>query len=317
MISAVLTVYNGEKYLERCLNSLKNQTNNDFELIVIDDGSTDNSLQIEKNFQGLIKNYKIYSGRHKGVSAARNIGISNSKGEYITFIDYDDWLEPNAVDIWEESLNSNTELQIFSFYRNDSYDGKTQIKTQIKSMTQNQAVLELLNNPHIKGYVWNKLFCVSVIQEHSLRFDENIKFCEDLKFCTDYILRCNSIRYIEHPFYHYCTSQGAITSRAFSVDKLTALEALEDIISNLSDNIEGISSLVIKQYKDFYYNMLISLIVYGKDCNQLTSDIEEELKKKLFIYNINEISSFRIGISVVLGRISISALFFLWKWLKK
>lgn len=116
MISVIIPIYNMEKYLDRCINSITEQSYKNIEILLINDGSTDNSLKICKKFQKEDERIKFFSMNHQGVSIARNLGIEKAKGKYIMFIDSDDWIEKDTIKTLYENIKNN-DMSICSYHR--------------------------------------------------------------------------------------------------------------------------------------------------------------------------------------------------------
>lgn len=194
-VSVVLPVYNAECYLRECINSILNQSYSNFELIIINDGSTDSSLSICKEYEILDSRIILYNQENHGVSFSRNIGIENSKGEYICFVDSDDVLN-------RESL----ENRVKGIGENDLYIGKYEIIDSAGNkkgeMPFDGKVYEWIGEDCLKylfahsgfgyqGYLWNKLFRNSIIKKNILSFDENISYNEDCLFVLQYLIKSN------------------------------------------------------------------------------------------------------------------------------
>lgn len=121
LISVIIPVYNAEKYLEQCLNSIKNQTYKNFEVIIVNDGSKDNTDSICKKFAQSDSRFRYFSKENGGVSSARNFGLDNANGHYITFIDGDDWVEHNHLEILIKSITeNNSDIAICSYKEFDN-----------------------------------------------------------------------------------------------------------------------------------------------------------------------------------------------------
>ena len=185
-ISVIVPVYNVEKYIERCLNSLVKQTIGDIEIIVINDGSPDNSQDIIDKFIGKYPD-KIVSliVPNGGVSKARNIGLERATGEYVGFVDSDDFVDITMYEqLYQKAKNDGADIVVSGY-------AKLYERTTIDYDLGNMDVFgkSLLESPEmiVKGvpYIWNKIFKRSMIEEHHMRF-ENFKIFEDLRIrCCD------------------------------------------------------------------------------------------------------------------------------------
>ena len=175
-VTIIVPVYNAEKYLEKCIKSLINQTYNNLEIILIDDGSLDKSWNICNNFAKKDTRIKVYHKENGGVSSARNWGLSNSSGKYILFVDSDDWLEDNMIEIlYREIEEQKVDVSICNFFCNDEKSQKINDKTNNKIISDDrkEKIKYLFEESLFGGYLWNKLIRKSIIGD--IVFDENVK----------------------------------------------------------------------------------------------------------------------------------------------
>lgn len=202
-ISVIIPIYNCQKYLSECLQSLSEQNISDFEVILVDDGSIDNSLKICEMYSRNKENVKVIHTNNNGVSAARNIGLKNAKGELITFIDADDVLDNNYLEILSHSIEIfNADLACCRYrFLPSTIDSITDDK--IKSMNASDFSIEVLNNIEIGGYLWNKMFKKEIIDKIQLTFPEGISVWEDKYFVLTYLNLCNKIVHINRFLYNY------------------------------------------------------------------------------------------------------------------
>lgn len=218
-ISIIMPVYNSEKYLGKCIDSVLTQSFCDFELLLIDDGSTDRSPQICDDYALKDNHVKVIHKDNGGVSSARNMGLSAVRGGYLCFFDSDDTLEPNALQLMYEKIsNGNYDLVIAGYNRYDE-DG-TKIfgmsRKEVEALSIDSALKEMYypKDEEYQGYLWNKMFRSDIIKNAGLKFNECIAFNEDRLFITQYI--CNSNRevaYTTTPVYNYVVrTSGAMGS---------------------------------------------------------------------------------------------------------
>lgn len=208
-ISVIVPIYNSEKYLEICLKSIQNQSLKDIEIILIDDGSTDNSGKIADDFSINDSRIKVIHQKNKGLSCARNFGIKISKGEYISFIDSDDWIEPTMFDeLYNIARENFTDILVSGVVveypienRSIIYIPNESIFTKEKSVF-GELFLELYNCK-LSNYAWNKLYKTSFLKENDIQFLEDGMPAEDLFFNLTAFLNAESIGVIKKTFYHY------------------------------------------------------------------------------------------------------------------
>ena len=218
-LSIIIPVYNSEEFLEKCINSLLAQTIKNFEIILINDGSKDRSLKICKKFEGIDKRVKVFSQENSGQSKARNIGIENATGEYITFVDSDDWVD---ADYYEKLVDAcdrhNADVACASILRVRKLSQKYRIKyTKEAVYTEPQQKIDIARVPDM-CYVWNKVYRHEFINKLELRFIEGM-FYEDVDFVTRAVFFSNKIVTVPDTYYHYWTNGNSTVKTMHKSDK--------------------------------------------------------------------------------------------------
>lgn len=179
-ISVIVPFWNSEKWLARCLDSLLKQRG-DFEFILVDDHSTDNGKEIAYEYCNKDKRFTLMSNRHaKGVSGARNTGLDCAKGEWVTFLDSDDEMNPNAYRMFEQMANTSANIVQANHLRHYEAIDKTVLK-----YANIGGVYRMSNLPQQWCMVWNKLIRKSFIDEHHIRFVDGLQYGEDEVFCLE------------------------------------------------------------------------------------------------------------------------------------
>ncbi|MCM1286168.1 MAG: glycosyltransferase [Acetobacter sp.] len=206
LISVIIPVYNVQKYLDRCIESIINQTYTNLEIILIDDGSTDMCPQMCDEWAKKDSRIKVIHKANGGVSSARNAGLEISSGTIVHFVDSDDWIEKNAYNNLIEHFDSSS-LLVFNAY---SYDGKL---TQMFdfNVSEIKGASNILTNL-IKGKLgftncWSKLFSLDIIKKYNLLFKTNYKIGEDYYFLYEYSKHIESVKFINEPLYYYDISR--------------------------------------------------------------------------------------------------------------
>lgn len=219
LVSIILPIYNCQLFLEKNIISILKQTYKNFELILIDDGSTDNSREILKDFEKKDKRIKVIYKNNTGVSDTRNTGIKIAKGEFITFFDADDYVEKtfleDTINIYK---NYNVELVITGFFseiegKNDNSFDKINMETKIyKNMDEIKQDFVNMWDKQILYNVWNKLYLKSIIDKYEINFPKD-NWGEDVEFNRKYLLNINSLYITQNCYYHYIRERkGAITN---------------------------------------------------------------------------------------------------------
>lgn len=250
-VSVIVPIYNAEKYLIECLESIINQTYKNIEIILINDGSTDNSLNICNRY----KKYnflKIISQPNQGVSCARNKGLKIASGKYIVFVDSDDYIAPNMI---EELVKGITKTDIAICEYNELYkDNVIPIKIDNKLTSINQEEAILLTFANAGGYLWNKIFKKDIIEKNNLYFDKDIHMLEDQLFVLKYLSKINKAKIIHKSLYNYRIRKTS-AARNTNDDKyntiIIALQKIAAIFQELKISPMAIKQKVIEySYKD-------------------------------------------------------------------
>ncbi|WP_371025208.1 glycosyltransferase [Paraclostridium ghonii] len=312
LISIIVPVYNAEIFLTRCLESIKNQTYLNLEVILVNDGSTDSSGLICDKYSKIDSRFICIHKENEGVSSARNIGLSLAKGKYIGFVDSDDWIEPNMFEnLYKLILDKNADIAMCGYVKQD-LDGNIlnkENKSQINLYNTWEALNNILDESKFRGFLCNKLFSKEIInQACDGKFKNDIHFCEDLLFCCQCILKSKVLVYDSTPYYHYIIHNNNTCKLNYSIKKLTSLTAVEEIIKL----IDGKNGININDYKTMYIHMNISLIMYGIYEKSINKSIYRDLKNNLHKYKIRDINKTKVKISCIVCRINTKAFYLLW-----
>ncbi|MBT2616776.1 MULTISPECIES: glycosyltransferase [unclassified Bacillus (in: firmicutes)] len=317
LISIIIPVYNAEKYLTKCLESVKNQTHQDLEVILVNDGSTDQSSSICNEYAQKDKRFNVIHKKNGGVSSARNEGLKVAKGEYIGFIDPDDWVEGCMFEkLYQLAIENNADISMCGYYK-EKVDGTVLnniINSPVIELTPIESINNILNKNDYRGFLWNKLFSADILKKTPVvDFNNEIHFCEDLLFCCQSILKCGSIVFDSTPYYHYIIHDNNASQSYFSPKKLTSLVALEKIIELLNDE----KDIEIKKFKNYYMHMNISLLMNGIYERKCKNEDRKRLKKNLFRFKLNDLTEKNIKFSCAITRVNIILFYFFWKTVNK
>ena len=211
-ITIVLPVYNVEKYLAQCLESITNQTFKDFECICVNDGSTDNSLKILQEYAQKDKRFKIITQENKGLSGARNTGIKNTNTKYLTFIDSDDWITENYLEVlYNKILETNSDIVRASYkfyYQKENLYVSARIREIHK--IDNNSNIERLYKGYAGAFAWGKIYKTALIKDNDIWFYEG-RNAEDCPFTAILYLYSTNIKFIEDELYFYRKHSLSIT----------------------------------------------------------------------------------------------------------
>lgn len=255
--SVIVPLYNCEKYIDKCLESLINQKYNDYEIIVVNDGSTDKSLEIVNSLIYDKKNIKVITQENQGLSGARNTGIKNSIGEYLVFIDADDFVEESLLFELDKTI-SDQDIIIYGFYSdtyvNDKFVSSKEMYCKNNDFSNCIEQMDILELSTILGFAWNKAYKRKFIKENNINFDVGISLIEDILFNSKVLMETNNLSIISKPLTHYINRVSRVT---LSTKKYTNLDEL--LYAGLSKRIE----IFEKFNKNFSINQKTNLFEFN------------------------------------------------------
>ena len=220
-ISVIIPVYNAERYLPTCIESLLVQTMPDFELLLINDGSTDNSKAVCDRYAAQDARIRVFDSPNRGVSAARNLGLDQARGEFVVFVDSDDWVVPEHLQQFAESGIGEDGIAFTNLFEERPGRRETP-RTRIYTMSDCRVmsghndcmpvIADLLRHRGF-GWTWNKMFSRATIERLELRFDESLHYAEDEVFTIQYCAHITHIVTFSRPTYHYRFVPGSLLHR--------------------------------------------------------------------------------------------------------
>ena len=262
LISVVVPCYNVEKYLEKCVKSIVDQTYTNLEIILVDDGAKDGTPELCDKLALTDSRIKVVHKLNGGLSDARNAGITVASGEYITFFDSDDWLEPDTIkNAYEKMISDNYDLVVWGYvadFVDDSENILNSRKCMVSGICENgdAVVLPRKGTLGLCGYAWNKLYKTDIIKDNNLLFEKGISLVEDILFNSLYFCRCEKIAFIDYIGNHYI-QRGRVTlgtkryENVFEL-KLMGCTARENILRHFGIDEKVIASVM----GGFYYGAL-------------------------------------------------------------
>lgn len=259
MVSIIVPIYNAEKYLKRCINSLVNQTYSDIEIILVNDGSTDNSKKICEAAAVKDARIEIINIKNQGVSVARNKGLEVAKGEYISFVDADDYVEADYVEQLLVTLkNKNVDIAYCSAVIEDENKKIIQVEYTTSKLIKTKNYDWNSNEAHcvVRGAIYPK----NIIK--GLKFDKNLYVGEDTYFFAQCLKRTSSVYCLKSNLYHYVQYKNSESHGKFNKKKLTEIYAWEKICHLFEENTSKVAcaircrNLIFLNYKYpiFYKN---------------------------------------------------------------
>lgn len=275
-VSIIIPIYNAEEHLQRCIDSVLKQDFADFELILMDDGSKDSSGKICDEYEALDERVRVIHKENTGVSDTRNLAISMAKGEYLQFLDSDDWITPDATGLMvRAAMENQCDMVISDFYRviGERLSHKGDIQED-GVLTREEFAVCMMEKPadFYYGVLWNKLYRRDLIEEYRLCMDKDISWCEDFIFNMEYIRHIKHIYVLRVPIYYYVKTPGSlVATQGTSISKTLRMK-----------------SMVFKCYNEFYKDVF---------------DEEDYEKRRLQVYRflIDAAGDGNVGLPVLPG----------------
>lgn len=211
LISVIITMYNVQKYARQCIDSVIHQTYQNLEIILVDDGSPDSVGEICDEYAKIDDRVRVFHKKNGGISSARNYGIDVAKGEWITFVDGDDWVEPDMYEsLYKTATENNVKVSACLFYEDYKDGSREQICTSKTSIFEGREEIfrAVVVDSALRGFAWNKLFRKDFLME-GYRFEEGKNY-EDVRFTKYVILNAPSVALVKKHLYHYRQRKNSI-----------------------------------------------------------------------------------------------------------
>lgn len=295
VLSIIVPVYNTAKQLRRCLDSIVPQLNNKVEVILVNDGSTDNSKDIICDYIDHYNQFRLYDKPNEGVSAARNIGLKVASGKYVTFLDSDDYVEPDYMRKIIENIHKmeqdELDLMIFGFYRKVGENCRVNLP-DAKGNIIKEIFTQKYNAP------WNKIFKKSLIDAYELEFPVSMKTSEDFLFLLDYVQNTCKIGVADECcIYNYCDNPcGAVnnTKEQYLIDTIKIYHKIQAMMKNHSISyINEIENSIMERYYYIVYNLL-RMGDNKKELRSILYTLNFDLKQMLNLDRKNKLKRFLV-----------------------
>lgn len=249
-VSVIIPVYNAERHLRECLDSVINQNYAEYKVLIIDDGSTDNSLEIAEEYSGKYDFIKVYSQINQGPSAARNTGIQHVTTPYITFLDADDKLKENyLISLMQPVISdSSVELVCGGYYEQNKHKPEGIALHDFSSfkgisyINKEQFLDNIFNG--VTGVLWSKLFKTSIIKKYDLRLPEELKLSEDLIFVLRYARHINIVALVFEYIYYYNRLDDIGLSKSIDESYFKNLKLFNKLVLDEYNHKEEIESII-------------------------------------------------------------------------
>lgn len=312
LVSIIVPIYNVEKYLDKCVESVVNQTYKSLEIILVDDGSPDNCPKMCDDWAKKDSRIKVIHKNNGGISKARNCGIDKATGEYLMFVDSDDWIDENTVEeLYRIAKNENVDIVSYSLIKEYSENTVNNINDVKYCIYYKEEFYEkLIDDDNVAGFVWNKFFKRSLIGNQ--RFDSDLHCCEDLEFCSRVFMNCCKVAYTTCKFYHYRQRLDSITGNFdYNPKMLSLIKAYQKILPIFNEydkkDVYKIERNLLKHNLNIKGRMKLSKVYDDEVLDMLNSNIEDlyrnvilnknnslMTKANIFITNLLPATSLRV-----------------------
>lgn len=288
-ISVIIPVYNVEKYLTKCIDSVINQTYSNLEIICIDDGSTDDSGRILDEYAKKDNRIIVIHQENKGVSAAKNRGLEVMSGDYVGFVDSDDWIE---TDFYENAYLSITKNDA-DIFCSGIYEDRNNIcikrenKPAVKDgvFGKNEALLYAFKRDYYKNfgaYLWNKVFRANLF--YNIRFDEELKVAEDILVFVECVLKGQRFVYTDKAYYHYFQRNTSLIHSENLIKKESLLQSYDRIIQLTQKcGIDSEILMWIKRFRCYHASNLAEIAIEQKNYEKLDF-YKAEIRRYIYEY---------------------------------
>ena len=228
MVSIIVPIYNAEQYLRRCVDSILNQEYTDYELLLVNDGSTDASGDICEEYGDQDPRVIVIQKENTGVSDSRNRALDRARGKYLQFLDSDDWITPDATRLFVRAAEEyGCDMVISDFYRvvGERLSPKGDIEEE-GVLTREEFAAHMMENPadFYYGVMWNKLYRRDLVEKYHLGCTTELNWCEDFLFNLAYIRRAELFYALHAPIYYYVKRKGSLASQGINISKTVKMK---------------------------------------------------------------------------------------------
>lgn len=267
LVSVIVPVYNAADYLERCLNSIIRQSYAHIEIVLVNDGSTDNSLEIMESYARMDRRIVIFNQDNKGVAAARNTGIKNIRGDLFLFVDSDDWIEGSMITRMLELLDDTVDIVFCDSDHAENEENAKKIgKVLYEEWDQKEQQYQFMLHKRMTGMLWNKLIRSSLIENVS--FDETVGYGEDAQFLWKVLKNSKKMVVTNEILYHHVLEERSISHQIFNDNKFSAIIMWENLVDEVQVSYPELAGLAKER--------LMSAVVYSyyeaKQCGYADQD---------------------------------------------
>ncbi len=283
LVSVIIPAYNVDKFLGECVRSLLCQTYTNYEIIIIDDGSTDNTYVIGESLTFESTKVEVFRQENQGVSVARNVGMQKAKGEFYVFVDADDIVAPRYIETLVFCAQKS-DMGIIGF-TSERKELATEVNLNNVYVNASDVIENILCGSNYDGYLWNKIFQKRIIENNNLKFLKNIVVWEDLLFVLQYLKNCSTIAVSNEKLYYYRNREGSAVNNNRLDKYLSKYKVMEEIKKQDFTCTEQSKKKTSFLYFETMFSYLNQILIRENKTNELAEilpnvDIVELLKLK-------------------------------------
>ena len=302
LISVIIPAYNVGQYLEKCISSILQQTYKNTEVIIVDDGSTDNTLAVANSFS-FDPRVKTYRKDNGGVSSTRNFGLSASSGKYIVFVDGDDFISPFFIEHMYQLVskdNCDFALSTLCFMK----QGEKQTKTVTHKVVSSSECSSILLNPDVIVGCWNKIFKKNFLDQNNILFNENLFYGEGLKFILTCSTKAKNVGVTNEKLYYYRRNNSNSATSVYKLDKIINGESSLISIKEIIGNDASVTDVWLMHMCMFYVGAICQLLICKEKKNYIAcyKNWRQFLKHNLSAINHSKCISFKRKMIISLCR---------------
>ena len=279
LFSVIIPIYNSCDCLNRCIASIVNQSFQNYELLLIDDGSTDGSEIICDEYASKYDRINVFHKQNGGVGSARNLGLAKARGKFIIFVDSDDEVETDFLSVIQNYLNDDVDLIHYGWYYKD---GKHTLKHDVCKVSTCLTLKEVCRKNIFHGFVWSYVFKKDIIKKNKLSFSTNLNYAEDWEFILKYYLHVNKMMILEDCLYRQVMRPGSATNRELGEKYINDnFEMYCNIMRISASNPRFIRNFYKRRIKDINMWMVNNVLFKNKP---LLSRYKAECEKLYRVY---------------------------------
>jgi len=280
LITVVVPVYNVKNFLEKCVDSIIDQTYKNIEILLIDDGSSDGSESICDEYAINDSRVRSFHKQNGGLADARNYGIDRAQGKYITFVDSDDWIDQDFLELLYNSINDkNAEISVCDFrfcYDGQSIPDRNWINSTSEVLDTESALNTMIYANKFASHATNKMYLSSLFKD--IRFPKG-KYYEDLFTIYKIVARAHKVVYINAPKYNYCIRMNSISTSTFSLHHMDYIEASQNIVNFCIDKHPKCQRSAYFNYQRNVMQTIDKYLISRSQSKELESELYNDLDK--------------------------------------